>query len=107
MIDKLKSKVVEAKTKLHVWYLQHEQAIWLAAPVVIPAVVGGVKAVSKSYNAHLDNVQKKLTQYDPATGYYNQLKRELNAHDWDEIMKLKRREGITLTEALIALNLVK
>ena len=105
--QRMKSKTIEAKTKLHVWYIQHEQAIWFAAPVVIPAIIGGVKAVSKSYNAHMDDVHRKLTQYDPATGYYNQLRRELTSQDWDRIMKMKRDDGITITECLIRLNLIK
>ena len=104
---KAKSKATELKTKAHVFYIQHEAEIWTAGTVIVPAVVAISKAASKSYNAHMEEQHRLLSQYDPATGCYNQLRRPLTASDWDRIMNMKRELGITITECLIRFNLVK
>ena len=105
--SKVKDKYVETKTKAHVFYINHEEQIWKIGVVAVPAAFGLGKAISKSYNAHLEERHRLLTQYDHATGYYNQLKRPLTSSDWDRIMTMKRLDNITLTECLIRLGLTK
>ena len=105
--EKAKAKYVEFKTRAHVFYLNHEAEIWTVGSVAIPAIVAVSKAASKSYTAHKEEQHRLLTQYDPATGCYNQLRRQLTAQDWDRIMAMKRELNITITECLIRLNLVK
>lgn len=105
--QKAKAKATELKTKAHVFYIQNEEKIWIAVPIVIPAIVGLGKAASKSYNAHMEEQHRLLQQYDPALGTYNQLRRQLTPADWERILQMKRELGITLTECLIRLNLVK
>ena len=107
MKEKAKAKVTELKTRAHVFYLSHEAEIWTAGAVVIPAVAGIAKSVSKSYTAHKEEQHRMLTQYDPALGTYNQLRRKLTPADWDKILTMKRELGITLTECLIRMGLVK
>lgn len=105
--QKVDAKATELKTKAHIYYIQHEAEIWATGAVIIPAAAGIAKAISKSYTARKDEQHRKMEQYDPATGYYNQLRRPLTPNDWNQIMQMKRELGITLTECLINLNLVK
>ena len=103
----VKRKIHNTTRKIKVFYENHEEEIWITSAVVLPAAVGGVKAVSKAYSAGVEERHRKLTVYDPSVGHYNQLKRELSSSDWERILNMKRELNITLTECLIRLNLVK
>ena len=48
-----------------------------------------------------------LVDYDPSTGWYNELKRPLTTQEKANVIALKKAENITMTEALLRLNLLK
>lgn len=103
----VKDKVLEKKTKLHYWYVTNEEKIWQRGIIVLPVIATVGTALAKAVKSSVEEHHLKLQQYDPATGYYNQLRRPLKSSDWECIMQMKREFGITLTECLIRLNLVK
>lgn len=105
--EKAKGFLVEKKTQIHYWYIQNEEKIWTRGVIVLPVVATIGTAIGKSIKSAVDEHHLKLQQYDPATGYYNQLKRPLKPQDWDRIMRMKREFGLTLTECLVRLGLTK
>lgn len=103
---KADSKAKEIKTKLHWFYVKHEQEIWIFGLTLGPAIFGGVKAISKAVTAHNEEHHKLLMDYDPSMGWYNELSRPLTSQDKQMILEL-RNQGFNQTEALMRLNLLK
>ena len=105
--QKAKAKYVETKTRIHVWYVNNEAEIWAKGMIVLP-VVGTVATYAyKAVKAHTDEHHLKMQQYDPATGLYNQLKHPLTSQETARLMEMKRETGLTYTECLLRLNLIK
>ena len=105
--QKVKAKALELQTKAKWFWYSYEEEIIIVSAIALPAAVGGIKAVSKAYTAHKEEQHRLLTEYDPSTGWYNELKRPLTTQDKANIMALRKSEGITVTEALLRLNLLK
>lgn len=104
---KAKAKYVETKTKVHMWYVQNETEIWTKGMIVLPVAATIVGHVCKAAKLNAEEHHRLMEKWDPATGIYCQLKRPLKPADIERMMTLQRQFGITQTEALIRLNLVK
>ena len=99
----LDSKVRVAKARIHWEFIKHEDEIPMLAAVIIPSAIAGIKAIS----VHQEKMNKKCMKYDPAIGLYNHLKHPLNNNEIVAMLTLQRELGITQTEALSKMGLLK
>lgn len=105
--EKAKAKVIETRTRLHVWYVQNEAEIWAKGMIVIP-VLGTIAGYAyKAIKTNAEEHHRLMEKYDPATGVYCQLKRPLKPNDIERMLTMQRELGITQTECLIRMNLLK
>ena len=105
--QKAKAKKIEYTTRAKVFYYQHEAEIWMVATVAVPAVAAIAKSASKSYTAHKEEQHRLMQKYDPATGLYVNLRHPLTAIETERMLQMQRELGITQTECLIRLGLIK
>lgn len=86
---------------------QHKEECVIAATVVLPLAVKGINSVSKVIVAQKEEHHRLLTDYDPSTGWYNELRHPLSVQEKAAVVALKKSDNLTMTEALLRMNLLK
>lgn len=114
-MGKIKAKIKEliAKFKAAVkkafdWMSENKELTIVLVPVVASAIGGAFKlgkCVLKTINLHSQKTLRTQYVYDPSTGVYLRLRRVLRNGDAIALSKY-RREGLTVTEALLKMELL-
>lgn len=103
--EKTKQKGVDALE----WMQENPELTIALAPVVLAAVGGGAKVIrgaSRKADLRRQKMLKELYVYDHSNGVYIRVKHPLSGREAAVFSKL-RRSGLTVSEALEKMHLIK
>jgi len=100
--EKFNSKISDGLN----WVNKNREAILVGAPIVIGAVKGVSKLISKGINLHKEKELKDLRCYDRSGGHYWRLKRELTTQEWLEFDK-RKSNGERVADILTSMRVLK
>ena len=105
--EKVDQKTAELKTKAHYAWVKYNDEIIIFSFVGLPILAKTLNSICKAFTSQKEEKHRMLVDYDPSTGWYNELKRPLTTQEKANVIALKKAENITMTEALLRLNLLK
>ena len=105
--EKVDQKTAKIKSETSNLWETHAEDIIIYSVIGLPLAAKIAHSISKAVVAQKEEKHRLLVDYDPSTGWYNELKRPLTTQEKANVIALKKAENITMTEALLRLNLLK
>lgn len=88
------------------WY-SHRDEITMVSTIVVPIVLTVVHEISNDAKSRKQEYLRSCTDYDPSTGWRNELTRPLSRMDKENILAYRKLTGANQTEALLHFGLLK